>query len=257
MSADRRRAAYAAQMEGLARDAFAEHTGATKAAGARERGLDGGALGWHAGRVCIRRPGTSVYAVEVVWLRFGRLLVHGDLPPVIIAAPDSDFREAVRRLATSHIDYIADKVTEARGEDGRTVDRDVLVSDLLEHRREEVEVFEEAGGRGVSTAERIDALDEAIEASEGGTDPYLVRLGLYRRGVDPEILLGLGRVVAVPVWYAHAALRRVDEIHGWRCPECDGRGWCTYELRHATTNEPCDTCSGTGTVNERPGRRAS
>jgi len=229
-------------MEALSGAAFAHHASATKAMGAKGRGLDGCALGWHAGRVCMKRRGSGAYAFELVWLRFGRLLVHGDISPVIISAPGASFRETVHRLARSHVDYLADKVVEGsrRHDAGRTIDRGVFLSDLREIRRN----IDDYGDLAPVTV-----VDTAIEMVGLGGEINSIKAEMYSDGVDPEILSDLGRVIDSPVWYAHAALRAADAAHGWACPECAGQG--RVVARAAT--EECATCGGRGAVDERPG----
>ncbi|MEQ8461780.1 MAG: hypothetical protein RLO52_34620 [Sandaracinaceae bacterium] len=189
-----------ADLRKLAEDAFAEHELASKV-GLRDVGLHGAGVGlWQSGRAHLRRRGSSFYATEVLWCRYGRLLVHGDIQPCIFAIHEPDMESAVHALAGAHLDYLAPKCAEGerRSHAGYDVDCDVMLADLL--------------AEFANPDESISAVREAISLVQQLGDVDGAKRVLFDAGFDPETLAGMGRVIDARLYYAQAALRRLVEL---------------------------------------------
>jgi len=228
-------AAYARNLEALARDAFAGHELRESAPGR-----------WRIQRRESDGRWSVFYAAEIVVLWGGKLLVHGDVAPVIFAGGDSgDVTATLHWIAESSVDYLTPKATVGMGTSMETVDTDVAAGELLQRAADRIEenVCDwpcDALGLEVDPDAPAFARDTAVftflwfvarlHAELGGADRAVqrwaaaatkllrgdrlddVREQLIHGGEDPESLYELGDVPDPRVFYARGAVQRLRAL---------------------------------------------
>lgn len=179
------------QLTGLAAKAFSNHD----------------QISCEDGRWYIASSSSVFYWAEVVWLRGGKLLVHGDIEAVIFDG-GGDFIgiERARFFADSDIDYITSKASMGMGSDlAMEIDPSVMAFDLRV-------VFDDMRKQPPDYCDdkACISIREAIEQLNNGVPTYEVIRELYDR-VDNDWSC-IGRVPSVRIYYAHGALKKLCEL---------------------------------------------
>lgn len=196
------RAQYHANLTRLARRAFERHEIIERAEGR-----------WVL--VARRADGTLSYnhCAEVAVMRWGHLLVHGDVDTVMFEgySGEGGAEGLVRWIGRERGDlrYHAAKASRGAGRAGSwCLDDRVACDDLLERVRR---AQEEEPGPGRSR--EIARLRDALRALEFGESVDAVRHALYQSEENcTEWLSSLGEVVDARIYYAVAACQRLVEL---------------------------------------------
>lgn len=136
------------------------------------------------------------YWAEVARLAGARLIVHGDIAPVLFQSSTYHPTELVEWAATSDLEYLAGKVIAGAQ---YTTDDTVAIADLTEWRTH------------VKPANR-QLIDSAMRALRKGTDLGDVKRVLLGSMDCLDWLSGVGKVIDASVYYAHGALRRLAAL---------------------------------------------
>jgi hypothetical protein len=191
---------YVSNLRKLGTEAFAEH---------RIMEVDGGLAAGSDNRWVMRGNQGSMYWVEVVRLAGDKLLVHGDICAIIFAYGNrrSSPRELVAWMGRAGLDHAKEKASIGTGSEVCEVyDSDLAIWELRRIMNEAIEYNDR------STLRFHEEVEQAIDSLANGDPVELVVNGLYSDGLDPELLMGLGRAVSPRVVYAHAAVQRLDEL---------------------------------------------
>jgi hypothetical protein len=160
------------------------------------------------------------YWTEVVILRGGKLLAHGDIDSVIFEAY-VHYRDPLNVLAWMGRHPLADSYAVQKASKGTgselalTTDPDVCRHELHERLEELYRDTAELVAQGEPTRaedERAEHLRDALEMLARGGGVEEVRRELYDAGEDPESIHRLGEVPSARVFYAHAAIRRLQAL---------------------------------------------
>lgn len=154
----------------------------------------------------------SAFAVEILALRFGAILVHGDVEYVIWSScRDSSTPRAILGWMGDHDGVDSYVVQKARIGTGdaliQTYDPDALEEDLRDMIAD-VEREKGDGGDPIALGRETDALNDALDIYRDEARDAVVQ-ALYNAGIDGERLAGMGMVTDARLFFAHAALRRL------------------------------------------------
>lgn len=228
---------YIKNMEALARDAMGKHV-IIKSSEDR----------W----TIARGEGNSIYRAEIVLLEWGRIIVHGDITPVIFRGCGDRGVQGLEYIIRRPVAEIArDKISDNEGE---TRDEEVFVAEMREHIKENfayvprctVEQLEKRCLRdewrhsGVhSMAEMLSMLTSRYEPDSKFKDREqavaIAKRAMLEEGIrqveqsevsvqamseaiynhnllDIECVSGMGRVAKPSVFYAYAAVKRCVEL---------------------------------------------
>lgn len=158
--------------------------------------LEPGLHSWY-----LRQPKTSTYQTEVRVLRFGRLLVHGDLPLVIFGGYSGGVKGILEWAAYSSLDYIASKVLTKPTHE---FDTDIAKGDLKD-------MLEEAKKPDYDGAWAEFLENELIPGMEHDcTEFHLQQLTEFAN--DYEEYVNVGQVVSSDIIWAQMVLRRLIDL---------------------------------------------
>jgi len=147
-------------------------------------------------RFSLRAPGSSLYWSEVVTLRGGSVLVHGDIGVVVFTrSPYPHWRQLLTWIATANGTYACEKAEHGCTLDARVFDPMVARSDVAWHRRQGL--LEREAARDLWS--RAD--DET--AAEWAGRAYRLTKGDFETSGD------MGWCVGPAVLMAQAVLRRL------------------------------------------------
>lgn len=181
---------YEAELAASARDAFASHAITSRAAD----------------RWVIRNPTSSCFWAEIVVLRCGKVLVHGDTDIVCFASYNSETapESVVAWVAESNIAYLANKV------EPRMIvweeDEDVAeyqIFDALKDREDDGVSSQDAYVRGYKAA--LSSLQRGYGLVDAAKEIYDVT-------GDSEASQTIGHVIAPKIFFAHAAVTKLHAL---------------------------------------------
>jgi hypothetical protein len=151
-------------------------------------------------RFWLQEPGSSIYCAEVVTLRCGGLLVHGDVDTVCFSRCSyKHWRQVVSWMGNHNYTYAEEKASIGGTKDARVYEPSVALADVLYYRRHKI----------------LDA-DQAFElwenADEDGPQDFARRV--YDLTGDCELPGSIGWCTGSRVLMAQAALRRLLALLG-------------------------------------------
>lgn len=209
----RSEADYNRNLAALARRAFEAHELVTcDHADPRE------ATRWRVAKPADRGGWETFYWTEVVVLAGGRIIVHGDIAPVIFAGCSEKGRAAVAWLGECPwFDYVVGKAGLGSGaEISRAHDEEVALAEIAQKIDELRDGYgateddeEEPEPMPAHLRDRIARYEAAAGRLRSGDRVPEVHRFLYEEGEDPENFGHIGRVADPRVFYAHAALVRL------------------------------------------------
>jgi len=192
------RAEYEKQLIAKADSAFEHHT-------VVETNGDGDR--WY-----MHRQDDGHFWVEIVALRSGAIMVHGDISSTVFARCSyTDPRSMIAWMGGQYSDYVLEKATIGTGREvTHTFRRDVAIDDFEELKETYMDDASEPYSPEIEAA-----FSDAIECLRHNNDSWDSIVGdLYMADADieGEDLAGVGYVVAPRVIYANAALRRLNHL---------------------------------------------
>lgn len=152
----------------------------------------------------------SIYWVEILWLEGQKLLVHGDICAVIFAYAARSYtpRQLVSWMGRSGLDYVCEKATIGTGSE---VTKKFVPDLAIEELRWLMNEAVKNDDRDV-LCHREEIEEAIIRFAHGDEPPEAIIIELYNAGLDPELLADLGRAISPRVVYAHAAVKRLDDL---------------------------------------------
>jgi hypothetical protein len=165
---------------------------------------------------------------EIIVLRGGGLLVTGDMESVIFRYGPEHPRAAVAWMArrkTADDRYFLEKATIGSGPDSvQKWDLDVARDDIRElEKDEDYEEFRER---------LVEIREDELESRD------LLLAGLYELDFESEVISDIGMVVDTHLYFAHAALQRLDRLLGSQdaMSNSDSRRYVLVDLRSVAGN---------------------
>jgi len=191
----------------------------------------------------IARPNSSSYRTEIVLLEYGRVIVHGDIAPVLFERTWETGIEALKNFTRRDIGEVERKVRDG----GSTLDDEVFASDLIEYAKDRYHLVQnldlDAFCKKASMHKERDwwtMLDNLRAWKQYPRDEYTVLLNIGQKAllkwcaqqivqdkataieigtklmdhdvVDVECLSSFGKVVKSEVFYAYHAMKKCVEL---------------------------------------------
>lgn len=155
------------------------------------------------GKWIIRNPKNSSYWVEIMILSTNKIIILGDMNPLIIAVSrdKQDPKAIINWAANSHISYFQEKAAIGMGNIGTTV-TDIEVA--LHQLNELLEVVPQKNIQNIKDA--IDDLNNDDCSIEN------IKNDLYNLYIDPELIYDIGIVISPRVIYAHEAMKKLASL---------------------------------------------
>jgi len=151
---------------------------------------------------------------QIVVLEGNSVLVFGDVETVLFQWWDTSIEpeRILRTVSRSNLQYLASKAAVGMGSDfeAYTVDRGVLIEDLQDALREEIEEGEYGDDVCVDMYRRLIRDLQAGDIAAEDVDAEI-----YEETEDSEMLGSYGRVPDQKMFYARAAVQRLAVLKGW------------------------------------------
>lgn len=163
----------------------------------------------------IGRPEDSAYRVQICVLKWGSLLVHGDIDPVMFGhfRDRRATREAVVRwIARSNIDYVEEKANIGMGRSMCRREHEVMLWQVEDRIRNTLEDYEgDIEKLSATEKRRLIMWNEVKDMIKNEHNPDEIDDYIYSTTSDSEDILS-GAVTEIRVLWAYYLLRKLVEL---------------------------------------------